>query len=795
MKRVYFVEIAISIILLSQIFPNILYGADPPALKIVRDDHVATVEMDFKEGESFGGHLWDIDVDGTDPIGYLLEWWPDPLDTIQMIKGEGCSTGQHTGTKVFATAESPHKLVTASHMAQLQPIANNLTYHLKVTKLNSLGQAASNPTIVSFEGGDSTRVHLLKNSMTFFDDFNLPEGPANELKWNNAMTPQTDPRFNMFFINKQCHSHTLNGTLNGAAGDKSQVAQRPRKPILIEENQRRHVVFDMDGIFSPRGVWYLDFNPMETDLTGHMSFFDANGDVGLPADLLRIRAKNHEISVSLINSAGESYQVAHANLPEFGRRMSTNVRRAFSLSLGSDGIEIKVDGTTVINTLFDEGNFSPGVYHLLWTTIGYNTSKDDNPYFLSHWDNFGFDGPDLDPFVTHNYVTRIIGTDLQKASTYNNQNPIFKIEVPDDIRPITSSISNEVWLVFTYMKNDYSYFDIGIDDYLLFNGNKYDLPEAPNNSRPLNNSLVGYDGSAISNRIKIGEVEMGGNSPVIIGENQVQFFAQNTGIVNVHIEIKCPENGAYPIYTPPSQIHPYKNHGDLPKLGVPTKIVKIDSLYPSEEGDSLYSTELSGTVPVEILAGNRAWAGWAPYLLHSPAQSAELWSTGNTQGIKFIELYIKPVGSDSMPSLRLATITTNALAPAPQSRYEFKIDTRKVNNGEYELFAIAENENGLKSHPNYDGFAFKWDAEEISGAYYPIRVTINNPVIAEYIFNGVHGEQWTEDSSWDNGLMPPYNYDGLIKIAANCEIPEIYSLALGKNAVLNINSNSTLKIK
>ena len=56
---------------------------------------------------------------------------------------------------------------------------------------------------MTFMGGDPIRVNSLRDAMTFFDDFNLPEGPADERNWNNAMTPQTDPRFNLFFINAQ----------------------------------------------------------------------------------------------------------------------------------------------------------------------------------------------------------------------------------------------------------------------------------------------------------------------------------------------------------------------------------------------------------------------------------------------------------------------------------------------------------------------------------------------------------------------------------------------------------------
>ena len=49
----------------------------------------------------------------------------------------------------------------------------------------------------------------------------------------------------------------------------------------------------------------------------------------------------------------------------------------------------------------------------------------DSPYFLSHWDNFGFDGPDVEPYIVHNYVSRIDSTDYQKSQDYNEEYPVY----------------------------------------------------------------------------------------------------------------------------------------------------------------------------------------------------------------------------------------------------------------------------------------------------------------------------------------------------------------------------------
>jgi len=790
---------------LSMLLPSSMYSsnnslslyADPPVVVITRDDHVATVQMDNDEFAGHGGQLWTVGTDGTDPVGYLLQWWPDAADTSTIIKTLGCTSDKSAGTTWIATEGNPHKMVSTNPVVQIQPLANDITYHLRVTKLNSKGEFCSAPTEVTFEGGDGSRVAALRSEMTFFDDFNLPMGPADELKWNNAMTPQTDPRFNLFFINPQCHTHTLAGTLNGASGDKAQVAQRARKPILVEEGIRRRIVFDMDGIFSPRGVWYLDFNSVKTDLTGHMSFSDADGDTGLPADVFRIKAKGHDLLLYLINSEGAIFNIASVDMSDFGRRMSINVRRAFDVRLGTDGVQVFVDGVSVIEADFPEGAFKAGVYDLLWSTIGYNTSKSDNPYFLSHWDNFGFDGPNVEPFRIHNYVTRINGSDMQRAHRNSDRFPTFTVHVPDDIRPSEAGVVNEVYLVFSYMKNDFSSFNLEDGDHFLFNGTSFELPEGANNTNPLVPELVNYQGSTITNRVKIGEASMGTNSPLIVGDNTIQFFAANTGIANLHIEVLIPENTMPPPYTRPAEIHPFALHGDLPKLGPPAKIVHIDNEGYSEESDgSLTGPSVSGVVPVEVLAGNKSWAGWAPDRLHMPAQSAEFWSVGSTKGLDKVELFIKPVGNDTLPGFPIASMATNADVATPQFRYEFLVDTKLVSNGNYELYTLATDVRGVKSHPNYSGVGFKFDASEFSGAYYPINVTINNaPSFASYTFQGSDGNKWTDNASWDGALMPPLWFNGPVNIAADCEVPEEYLLRLGESATLTIAENVSLVVK
>src|SRR5690606_32726997 len=135
-----------------------------------------------------------------------------------------------------------------------------------------------------------------------------------------------------------------------------------------------------------------------------------------------LRMGGQTLSVSLIDGSGGSRRIASVDMEARGRQAVPNVRRSFDVRVGTTGIQILIDGRSVIDTAYvgeESGQtytFPAGDYELLWVGFGYNTTKDGIPYYLIHWDNFGFDGPVVDNRVVHNYVTRIAGTDYRKAS-------------------------------------------------------------------------------------------------------------------------------------------------------------------------------------------------------------------------------------------------------------------------------------------------------------------------------------------------------------------------------------------
>jgi hypothetical protein len=713
------------------------YGFEPlapaPIVQVLRDDRVATLEMDYA-GENAWGQWWTMDGSGRDDAGFLVTWWPEGTSAAKLDlarpgpRHDGSLGCLSTGGK-STDAASARWLVTGNRRVQLQPLLNATPYHVRVQRIDALGEITSLAREFTFDGGDAARVDALRAALTHFDDFNLPLGPADEKLWNNATVTSTDSRFNLFFINDQYHAHTLNGTRVDNTGDRSQTSQRFRKPVRIESGTRRRIVFDMDSPLSPRSVWYLDLNPVATDLTAHTDFFDMDGTTGLPAGTLRLRAQFQTFSVNLVGMDGASHQVASVDMEAAGRQAVSNVRRHFEARVGTDGIEVLIDGRSVIDASYAPYSLQAGDYEPLWVAFGYNTPKDAVPYYLVHWDNFGFDGPDVEPREVHNYVTRIEGTDYSKANRGNGEFPTFTVKIPDDLHPTSAGASAQAALVLTYQMGDYSSFTLVPGDHVtLNNGASFALPQRVNNSVPYDPDLLVW-GIPYTVRVPLGTIAHGGASPLVVGDNTFQFFAENTGILDVHVEVAYPP-GSAPAYTPPAAIHHFPLHAELPRLGLPARFEQIGQTQVGDDhrltADPRARIDIAGQVPVTFVVGNHSYANWAPELMVFPVQSTEVWSTGGTSGIASVEVFLRPAGSGAPPGQRVLLLDTARDVPAPQGRYTRSFDSHAFANGDYEMFVQATSPSGLKSHPSYGDETHVWDAAELSGAYYPILVHIQN---------------------------------------------------------------------
>ena len=127
-----------------------------------------------------------------------------------------------------------------------------------------------------------------------------------------------------------------------------------------------------------------------------------------------------------------------------------------------------------------------------------------------------------------------------------------------------------------------------------------------------------------------------------------------TGILDVHVEVAYPP-GSAPAYTPPSAIHHFPLHSELPRLGPPARFEQIGD---TQVGGSHHLTAepreqitVSGTVGVNITVGNDSYANWAPELMVFPVRSTEVWSTGGTGGISTVEVFLRPAGGGASRTL------------------------------------------------------------------------------------------------------------------------------------------------
>jgi hypothetical protein len=276
---------------------------------------------------------------------------------------------------------------------------------------------------------------------------------------------------------------------------------------------------------------------------------------------------------------------------------------------------------------------------------------------------------------------------------------------------------------------DYSTLSILPGDVVRVNGaGQYPLPVPANNSVPVNPDLMQWGVPHLA-RIKLGDLVQGGPSPLLVGDNQFQFHADNAGLLNVHVEVHYPP-GSAPAYTPPSAIHHFPLHAELPRVGPPARFQRIGDTDVGGDhqmgADPVERIAVGGVVPLNIEVGNRSWAGWAPQLMHHPVSSTELWSTGGSTGIERIQVFLRPVGAGGGPGQVVAQVGTARHAPAPQGRYALQFDSTAFANGDYELFVQATTPSGLASHPSYGDELEHFDAAELSGAWYPIQIRIQN---------------------------------------------------------------------
>src|SRR5690606_22431973 len=115
--------------------------ADAPVVRVLRDDRVATVEMDY-DAENPSFQFWEMSGDPHDDAGFLVRWWPEQASVAldgkaRLVAGNdgggACLDPDHftapkLGGASVGTQPGEAWMVTGNRRVQLQPLDNDRAY-------------------------------------------------------------------------------------------------------------------------------------------------------------------------------------------------------------------------------------------------------------------------------------------------------------------------------------------------------------------------------------------------------------------------------------------------------------------------------------------------------------------------------------------------------------------------------------------------------------------------------------------------------------------------------------------
>ncbi len=609
----------------------------------------------------------------SDDMNAILTWngGPDRPDRPDLTGATGYKISWGLAGQPLTNVQ-----VTTERILQLQPLINGQPYQVSVQSVDNLGNVSNPSAPITFTGSNA-RVAALRAKMTgFFDDFNLPAGAPDELKWNSANSGCNDAAHSAFFINTQFHAHSLIGTTEC---DRGQMISRPRGTFDFT-GRTGAITFDFDGEFR-RGHWYLDVQQNFMDISGHVNL-ESESVASNPSNVLRFHQNEQSLGISYIDGQGMEKTLAKTDWNPYppldwaGLNLVPNVRRHWELQISQSSATIVIDGKAVLKAPL---NLPFSKATVLWNEFGYNTAKTNEEYILGHWDNFGFDGPPSNT-ETHNYRTAGYGgsdfTEVVGGSVKR------EINIPDQLNGATAQR-----LMFT-MQMKTTAWGYNPGDKVLVNGTPFAIPQPTG-------VVAGFQ--LISNISPYSMVMALPGGVLKTGINTFEFFFASGGITNVHTELDFTK-GAAPAYTQPYQVYPITTVPTMPDIapGASFQSVstnKIEFVGQVSQGANNPIFPVSGKVSVQAIAHNEiAFQG-----------------SGKNPGIARVELWL-----DHKP------IWTQDTGGTPVFNLNYTLDTTLFPNGQHELFFVAFNPKGTISLPDY----FQSDTK--SGDYYPVKINITN---------------------------------------------------------------------
>lgn len=681
----------------------------PTILNVIEDDRIATISWNSLS-ETYNYPYDNFKNQGS--MSYKVEWGKVT---------EGFTNVLHT----------PYRII------QVQPLDPGELYQARIIAIDEYGMVSVPSSTVQFQH-DPTRVNAMSTQLNgFFDDFNQPMGAFDELKWNQAYSGCAKIGYGSQHINDQFHAHNV---LASDECDRGAASSRARE-IFDFTNRTGRIEFDLDGAKSWRQRWYLDISPAsrKRDLTGlvELDSYDiseANLTTAKQTDppfLLRVNEIGDNVFIQMVSPSGVLVDLPNMfNNGACGETMEycqnenmvpiPNVRRHWVIELSKTHIKVFIDDKLIVDGSLVNSMCPNGLPYetaqINWLWFSYNTTKENLPLSMVHWDNFGFDAPAgwAPSTVIHNYTDGVLGTDTESVTndfshglmSTNTVPAQITIPIPDQIADINGNMPIKAELMFCIQGGDYSW---NSNDLVSINGNNYAfaMPQSDIANYPLSELIS-------TNRPYSAIIDID-PSDLTLGSNLIEFYLNNPKLLNIHIELTYPSNTA-PNYTQPIVVHSdhmarLMNFSQFNNIGANVYIEDINATYLWDGSE--YISGYDNVKQIRYREKQTPVSGDLSFdvFIYSDGQlTANAMATGFTHYEVWIDEKV---------------YRTVSLAAEDYPSYivheDIILNTLSLSNGTHELFVMAYDIYGRPSV--FDLF----ESNVAFGEYYPVRFTVNNP--------------------------------------------------------------------
>jgi len=669
---------------------------EPVILEVKEDDRIATIYWNSK----------------TDNYYHLYDPWKNQGISSYVIEWGKVSEG------FINTAYTPFRVI------QCQPLEPGVVYQARVFALDYRGIKSPASTTVQFQH-DGSRVADMRNRLNgFFDDFNLPMGAFDELKWNQSYSGCGRIGYVSQHINNQFHGHNV---LVSGPCDRGAASSRPRA-VFNFTNRTGVIEYDMDGAMVGVNRWFLDLTPAnrKQDLSGHVSVFsEPRAD---PPFMLRISKSDVQLAnadgrlislPNMYNNGACGPDPALIYCPGENLQSISNVRRHFRIELSKTHIKVFVNDILVIDgsliTDYTPNGLPYEVAQVNWVFLSYDTYKRNLPVAMLHWDNFGFDAPLgwQATEVVHNYTDGHLGSNIAGTLGFHSNGMLTttadpaqsEIPIPDSIIDQNGNMPLKAELMFTLQGGNYQWNN---SDFISINNQNYPFAQPVSS---IDNLPIELFIGSITPYSAIVPINPG---DLLTGNNLIKYHLDYVKILNVHIEL------TYPIATAPSYTQPIAIHDNYmdklmefatyteigPNLTIP--VVNELATWVPEHFQIAYDdindnrilvmqTPVNGLLQFDVLANS----------------NAQLASKGIATGISHYKVFID--------GQVVKTVYTNAQEPVSYFQHnDLSFDTRLLSNGQHYLYVEAYD---VYNRPSIFDLG---DASVTHGEYFPIAFTVNN---------------------------------------------------------------------